>query len=824
MFFSKKDSSNSKRKSRKNAKNNVTKMKSSKMKKSSKKTKKEKLLIAKPKTTSDVVRYLFRDYNSTLNIFQIDEDTYSICLEYEDISFSKAQRNEQFSIFNHWVAFLNSFSEKTHIQVVNIGRPVQRENFKRNFMYDETKEGLSDNEKRVAHEFNELIERSITSENEKLETKRYLVLSQKCESFQEARDIFYEYEMKSEAKFRELKSRIRRLTIEEMFELIYDFFNETKFINDRTSPKDRLIDRPKEGELSIFDVLAPKEIDFKNKDHFKIGNKYFRVMYLSKLANSTNPVFYNKLTTLDMNIIVTLNIQPQKNAKMIKRVDKIISGVKTERLVKVKNALKNGYPYEAVMDEKLEDKLSAFQQLKTDLQKNGQKLFENNMLVCVIASSLDELNQNTNKIIDLAGERLLELSPLNVQQIEGMISLLPLGHNALPQLKRNLTSEATAANTPFNTKDLMYPCSLFYGVNLISHNAVFADRKKLLNGNGCILATAGAGKSFSVKQQIEQIMLRYPEDEVVIIDPQNEYGPLLKAFNGQVVEISPTSDTYINPFDLDLNYDERSPVKVKTEYVIAFIESIVEGGLSGAQKTIIDRCTKEAFEKYEMSGFKDKDVLPNLPAFYNLIKQQPEKEATELALIIERYVTGALDIFAKDTNVNINNRLVCFDISQLSTSMQTTGYLVVLDYIMNRLAANRKAGRNTWLFIDEFHILLANRFSSEYIAKIYKVGRKFFALPTIITQNIADVINNEQGRKILSNSEFALILKQKPLDLPDIQAIFEISNDEAGYVMDPPAGQGILYYAGDKVIFRNEVPEDYFIFGLNQTSKVKQEE
>lgn len=778
---------------------------------------KKKNTIANPTTSTDFIHCMFKGYNNTLDIFQIDDDTFSVVFEYTDISFSKAQAQAQLNIFKKWVEYLNSFSEHAHIQVINLGRPVQREAFKKRFMYDEAKLN-NRNEKQIAREFNTLIERSITSENEKLETRRYIVISQKCDSIYKARDVFYEYEVKTETKFRELKSKIRRVKAEETLELLYDFFHNTPFIREKRFEQEKITDRINE-DTTIFDILAPREIDFSKKDCVRCGDKFYRVLYLSNIVNSTSPVFYNALTSLDMDILVTLNIQPSNTAKAMNKVNKIISGVKTERLVKIKNALKNNYPYEAVMDEKLETALQDYTQLKRDMEKNGQKLFTTNMLVCLIGTSAEDIEKKTSKVVELAAEKGLGMQSLNYRQIEGLISCLPLGKD-IANLKRNLSSEATAANVPFNTKDLMYPESLFYGVNLISRNAVFADRKKLLNGNGCVLATAGSGKSFAVKQQIEQIMLRYPDDDVVIIDPQNEYGPLMNAFGGQTVQISATADTYINPFDLDLNYDDKAPVKAKTEYVIAFIESIIEGELTGIQKTIIDRCTKIAFEKYEMSNFSDKSLVPNLPKFYELLKQQPEPEAKQLALTVERFVKGAMDIFAKDTNVNINNRLVCFDISQLSASMQTTGYLVVLDFIMNRLSANRTKGRNTWLYIDEFHILLANRYSAEYIAKIYKIGRKYFAIPTIITQNIADILKNEQGEKILSNSEFAIILKQKPLDLPNIQSIFGISNEEAGYIIDPPPGQGILCYAQDKVVFRNEVPKDFYIYNLNQTSAV----
>ena len=289
---------------------------------------------------------------------------------------------------------------------------------------------------------------------------------------------------------------------------------------------------------------------------------------------------------------------------------------------------------------------------------------------------------------------LVEMKPLLWQQLEGLQNILPLGHNTL-QFQRTLTSEATAVNVPFNSKDFNHEKSLFYGVNLVSKNAIFCDRKQLINGNGCVLATSGAGKSFNVKTLIEQILIRYPSDDICIIEPQDEYSGLLKVFGGQKIFISTTSDTHINPFDLSLNYgcsdtEKSEPVKSKVEYIIAFLESIVgANALTGGQKTIIDRCTKIIFEDYEKSNFEDESLLPTLPDFYNMLLKQPEEEAKDLALIIERYVKGSMDLFSKKTNIDIQNRLVSFDISKLSASLQTTGYLVVLDHIQNRLAKNK---------------------------------------------------------------------------------------------------------------------------------------
>ena len=301
-----------------------------------------------------------------------------------------------------------------------------------------------------------------------------------------------------------------------------------------------------------------------------------------------------------------------------------------------------------------------------------------------------------------------------------------------------------------------------------------------------------------------------------------EYIPLINAFEGQTLSISTSSNTFINPFDSSLQYSEdKDYLKVKMEFILAFIESLAtsSGGLKKEYITIIDRCANYLYEEYELHNFDEK-YEPDFIKFYEELLKQPEVVAKNLALVLERYVIGSMDIFAHKTNVEIKNRFISFDISDLPRSIQTTGYLVILEHIMERLKRNKKLGKHTWIFIDEFHILLANQFSSDYIARIYKTGRKENAIPTIITQNISDVIKSEDGCKILSNSEFAMLLKQKPLDLPVICKIFDISNEESKYIIDSPAGQGLLVYGEDIVAFRNQISKDSYIYELNQTSNM----
>ena len=774
-----------------------------------------------PKTNQEIISYMFKEVDERTGIFRIDDDTYSICIEYSDVSFAKANDEEAENIFFKWLEYLHSFREDTHIQVINAGTPIKTEKYKERFIFE--KEHLKDERQiQIADELNTLITNSLGTNEDTLQTKRFIVISLKAKNFIEANALFLNIFLKTEQKIKELKSKVNLIPVKERLKFIYNFFN-IQSVEDKNI--DNIIEYAKENNLTIFDVIAPKKIMMRESDLIEIDDKKFlRVLYVSKLPKSLTPRFYNRVTTMeDINIITTLNINPTNSAKMIKVVDKSLSAMETERLEKIKRAGKSNLDYEYVKDKKLETKISNAEQLQYDLQKNNQKIFQNNFLVCITANSFEELEDQTVRVQEVAAEMLIEMKPVLWQQLEGVQNILPLGHNSL-QFQRTLTSEATAVNVPFNSKDFNHDKSLFYGVNLVSKNAIFCDRKKLINGNGCVLATSGAGKSFNVKTIIEQILIRYPEDDICIIEPQNEYGELLKVFGGQKIFISTNSNTHINPFDLSLNYGytengKSEPVKSKVEYIIAFLESIVgANALSGGQKTIIDRCTKIIFEDYEKSNFTDDSLLPTLPDFYNMLLKQPEEEAKDLALIIERYVKGSMDLFSKKTNIDIQNRLVSFDISQLSASLQTTGYLVVLDHIQNRLAKNKELGKYTWIFIDEFHILLANPYSAQYVANFYKTGRKLNALNTVISQQISHLLRSESGKDILSNSEFALILKQKPLDLPSICNIFNISDEESMYVQgDAPTGQGLVVFGSDVIPFTNKVPKDYLIYQVNNT-------
>lgn len=436
--------------------------------------------ISKPKSTSQISQMFFKEYYENTSILRLDDNHYSVCFEYQDISFAKANYNEQENIFLKWVEYLHSFNFNDHIQVVCSGTPVKTKDYKKKYVYD-TK-NLSENESKIATEFNTLIESCLGNKEEILCETRQIVITTKAESVKDAQDIFMQYQLRTEEKFKELKSKIRRVSINERLTSLYNMFHTNLIEDDGII---NIIQYAKDNNLNIYDVLASKEdISLREKNYINIGNKKFiRVLYVSKLPKSITPRFYNRVTTIEnANIITTLNITPTNPAKVIQKVNKKISGMKTERLEKIKKANKNNYSYEAVKDEKLEDSIRDAQALRDALQKKKQKLFTNNILICIQADTLDELDKITKTVKSIGNEHLITIYNLDWQQLEGIQNCLPFGYNTL-QMQRSLTSESTATNVPFNTKDIMHPNSIFHGINLVSKNPVFCDRKKLLNGN-----------------------------------------------------------------------------------------------------------------------------------------------------------------------------------------------------------------------------------------------------------------------------------------------------------------------------------------------------
>lgn len=783
-----------------------------------------------PETNQQVMEMMISEWKEDL--FRIGKDMWSMAFEYDDINFKTANAEDGQAIFLRYVDLLNSFTESTHIQISTVITPINTERFKKDYRFDE--DHLPEGPQRLlAREFNDLIDYSIGLKENTLVRRRYVTLSQEAESYEEAQIIFRNLAQKMEEKFKDLGTSIRTVSAQERFEVLHDLFNvqtlESKGITDIQTAAHT-------NGQTVYDLLAPREmLDLRHDDYIELrdeegkSSRFIRSMYVDPdLPKAISAKFFNSLTTIeDIHMITTINITPCETTKILKKLMKKKSGLETERFDKMKSLARQGIEYRQIQDERLESAIDDIEQLMDDIKELDQKIFQENMLVTLVADEYKELEEQTSKVINAAGEQLVKIRPLKWQQLEGIQNTLPLGHNTF-QIQHTETSEATAVHVPFSAKDFLHEKSIFYGTNMVSRNPIFLDRSRLINGNGCILATSGAGKSFQVKTIAEETLLRYPQDNVIFVDFQKEYGLLVEEFGGQTITIANSTDSHINPLDLSADYSLSedggdTPIKAKTEYMQGWVESIIdEGPLGPVEKTLIDRCVRNIFFDYEASDFKDRSLQPGLHQFQTELENQEEPEAHRLSKSLERFVSGSLDLFAHETNVDIRNRVVNFDVSGLPSSIQTAGYLVILDHIMNRLIENRRKGIATHVFVDEFHILLANPSGADYVAKLVKIGRKYNAFITVITQNISDVYDKEAGRKILGNAEFAMILRQKATDREMIQQIYDISDSEARFFSgDARQGQGIIVYGSDKIPFSNPVPRNTRIYQLNNTDRLQ---
>jgi len=449
-------------------------------------------------------------------------------------------------------------------------------------------------------------------------------------------------------------------------------------------------------------------------------------------------------------------------------------------------------PYE------LKYSLAEAEELLDDLQNKNQRMFKATILIFTSADSDEELDENVYQILSTARKNNCKIGYLDYLQEEGLNSTLLLGYNFV-EIQRTLTTASTAIFIPFTTQELFQKGGMYYGLNALSRNLIFFDRKTLKNANGFILGTPGSGKSFTAKREMVNVLLN-TDDEVMIIDPESEYTSLVKGFGGEVINVSSSSNVNINPLDITMNYaDDEDPLSLKAEFMLSLCELLIGGrnGLTASEKTIIDRTVKLTYAHHFSSP--KRYPVPTLVDFYEVLKKQPEIEAENIALSLELYVKGSLGVFAKPTNIDINNRLVCYDIKDLGKQLRTMGMLIVLDQIWNRITQNRAIGKRTWIYMDEIYLLFQNEYSANFLFELYKRARKWGAIPTGITQNVEDLLISDLARRMLSNSDFIIMMNQATTDRLELAQLLNISNQQLGYVTNANAGQGLLF-SGDSII------------------------
>ena len=548
-----------------------------------------------------------------------------------------------------------------------------------------------------------------------------------------------------------------------------------------------------------------------------MGKKLGAMSFLQILAPELNDRLLADFLDMESSLVVSMHVQSVDQVTAIKTIKRKITDLDRSKIEEQKKAVRAGYDMDIIPSD-LATYGSEAKKLLQDLQSRNERMFMLTFLVMNTADTKQQLENNVFQASSIAQKYNCILTRLDFQQEEGLMSSLPLGLNQI-EIQRGLTTSSTAIFIPFTTQELYQNGkeALYCGLNALSGNIIMVDRKHLKNPNGIILGTPGSGKSFSAKREIANVFL-VTDDDIIICDPEAEYGTLVERLNGQVIHISPTSTDYVNPMDLNLNYsDDESPLSLKSDFILSLCELIVGGkeGLQPVEKTIIDRCVRLVYREYLNDPVPEK--MPVLGDLYDELRRQEEKEAQYIATALEIYVTGSLNVFNHRTNINIDNRVVSFDIKELGKQLKKIGMLIVQDAVWNRVTVNRDAKKSTRYYADEFHLLLKEEQTAAYMVEIWKRFRKWGGIPTGITQNVKDLLASKEIENILENSDYIYMLNQAAGDRQILAQKLNISPHQLSYVTHSGEGEGLLFYGSTILPFVDRFPKDTELYKLMTT-------
>ena len=672
-------------------------------------------------------------------ICRVSDSHYTKTIQFQDINYQLSQNEDKTAIFEGWCDFLNYFDSSIHFQLSFLNLAASEETFANSISIPPQRDAFDS----IREEYTTMLQNQLARGNNGLIKTKYLTFGIDADSIKSAKPRLERIETDILNNFKRLGVAARTLDGKERLFQLHAVFHM-----DEQLPFQFEWDWLAPSGLSTKDFIAPSSFEFRTGKQFRMGKKYGAVSFLQILAPELNDRLLADFLDMESSLIVSMHIQSVDQVKAIKTVKRKITDLDRSKIEEQKKAVRAGYDMDIIPSD-LATYGSEAKKLLQDLQSRNERMFLLTFLVLNTADNPRQLGNNIFQAGSIAQKYNCQLTRLDFQQEEGLMSCLPLGLNQI-EIQRGLTTSSTAIFVPFTTQELFQNGkeALYYGINALSNNLIMVDRKLLKNPNGLILGTPGSGKSFSAKREIANCFL-LTSDDVIICDPEAEYAPLVERLHGQVIKISPTSTNYINPMDLNLDYsDDESPLSLKSDFILSLCELIVGGkeGLQPVQKTIIDRCVRLVYQTYLNDPRPEN--MPILEDLYNLLRSQEEKEAQYIATALEIYVTGSLNVFNHQSNVDINNRIVCYDIKELGKQLKKIGMLVVQDQVWNRVTINRAAHKSTRYYIDEMHLLLKEEQTAAYTVEIWKRFRKWGGIPTGITQNVKDLLSSREVENI----------------------------------------------------------------------------
>lgn len=741
-------------------------------------------------------------------ICRVGLDYYTKTIQFQDINYQLAQQEDKTEIFEEWCSFLNFFDSSVRFQLSFDNMATDVSDFEKSIKISHKNDGFDD----VRDEYSEVLLHQMEAGNNGLTKTKYLTFGINAESMKTAKPRLIHIETDILNNFKRLGVQAKSLNGSERLELMHRQFHigdDAKFHFDWKYLTG--------SGLSVKDFIAPSSFAFPTGRYFQIGDMYGCMSFLSIDASDISDRLLADFLSMESSQIVTMHIQSVDQNEAIKTIKHTITELDRSKIEEQKKAVRAGYDMDIIPSDLATYGKDAKALLK-ELQSQNERMFLLTFLVMNTGKTKQELENNVFQATSIAQKHNCNLVRLDYQQEQGLMSTLPLANNLI-EIQRGMTTSSTAIFVPFTTQELFQSGdeALYYGLNALSNNMIMVDRKKLKNPNALILGTPGSGKSFSAKREIANSFL-VTDDDIIISDPESEYSPLVARFGGQVIKISPTSDQFINPMDINMNYsDDDNPIALKADFILSLCELIVgnKDGLRPVEKTVIDRCIRQIYQKYfENPGPENMPILGDL---YQALLAQEEPEAKHVATALEIYVSGSLNVFNHRTNVELTNRLVCYDIKNLGKQLKKIGMLVVQDQVWGRVTENRSQGRSTRYYMDEMHLLLREDQTAAYTVEIWKRFRKWGGIPTGITQNVKDLLASKEVENIFENSDFIYMLNQAVGDRQILAKQLNISPHQLSYVTHSGEGEGLLFYGNVILPFVDRFPTNTELYRIMTT-------
>ena len=739
-------------------------------------------------------------------VCRLTKNTFSKCIAFEDISYQLAQPDTKTAIFEHLCDLYNYVDASIHVQFSFLNRRVDPVQYAKSFEIAPQGDDFDD----IRAEYTGILQKQLANGNNGIVKTKYLTFTIEADSPKSARARLNRIGLDLLGYFKTMGAVAHVMNGKERLAVLHGVFH----------PDGELFNFDWKwmtpSGLSTKDFIAPSSLCFGTAKTFGMGGKYGAVSFLQILAPELNDRMLADFLEMDSNITVNFHIRTIDQAKAIKSIKSKITDLDKMKIEEQKKAVRSGYDMDIIPSD-----LATFggeaKRLLQDLQTRNERLFLVTILIMNTATNRQKLENAVFQTAAIAQKYNCALKRLDFQQEEGLMSSLPIGVNQV-EIERGLTTSSTAVFVPFTTQELFQGGeALYYGLNALSNNMIMVDRKQLKNPNGLILGTPGSGKSFSAKREMTNAFL-ITEDDIIVCDPEAEYFPLVQKLGGQVIRISPVSTDYINPLDINTNYsEEENPLTLKSDFILSMCELIVGGkdGLQPVEKTIIDRSVRMVYQEFLADPKPEK--MPILEDLYNILRNQKEPEAQRIATALEIYVHGSLNVFNHRTNVDVNNRFVCYDIRELGKQLKKLGMLIVQDQVWNRVTINRAQHKATRYYMDEFHLLLKEEQTAAYSVEIWKRFRKWGGIPTGITQNVKDLLASREVENIFENSDFVYLLNQASGDRQILSKALNISPSQQNYITNSNAGEGLIFYGSTIVPFKDDFPKDTQLYRIMTT-------